>query len=126
MNGALHSEHVISRSGIAVFSKKVKIEDFQLSALRSAGVAFLSTTDCGAKALFSNATPKSLASRRFNWAECTPAMQSIQIFIATFLAKTVAKALHESSFCGTCATANSVKLRIFNGILVAPHLTLLK
>jgi hypothetical protein len=27
MNGVLHSEHVISRSGIAVFSKRGKIED---------------------------------------------------------------------------------------------------
>ena len=53
-------------------------------------------------------------------------MQSIQIFIATFLAKTVAKALHEGPFCGTSATAYSVKLRIFNGILVAPQFTRLK
>jgi hypothetical protein len=53
-------------------------------------------------------------------------MQSIQIFIATYLAKTVAKALHDFSFCGSCATENSVKLRIFSGILVAPHSTLLK
>src|ERR1051325_2114309 len=51
MNGVLHSEHVISRSGIAVSPPKV-IEDPHSLALRSAGVAFLSTTGRGAKALF--------------------------------------------------------------------------
>ena len=44
MNGVLHSEHVISRSGIAVSLLEKEIEDFALYALRSAGVAFLSAT----------------------------------------------------------------------------------
>jgi hypothetical protein len=45
----LHSEHVISRSGIAV-SPREQNRGIQLSSFRSAGVAFLSTADV-AKAL---------------------------------------------------------------------------
>lgn len=60
MNGVLHSEHVISRSGIAVSPREVKKRTSTPLALRSAGVAFLSTTTCGAKALFFlKRTPKS-------------------------------------------------------------------
>jgi hypothetical protein len=79
MNEVPHSEHVISTSVIAVSPGK-RIEG-SLSALRSAGVAFLSTTDRGSKAaLFSNARQKALASRRVNWGECTPEVRSIQFF----------------------------------------------
>lgn len=42
-----------------------------------------------------------------------------KFLFGTLPAKTVAKALHRIWLCGTRATANSVKLRIFNGILVA-------
>src|SRR5688572_21807071 len=60
MNGVLHSEHVISRSGIAVSPREMKARTFTLFALRSAGVAFLSTTSLwDESADFSNATPKS-------------------------------------------------------------------
>src|SRR5215213_4794718 len=52
MNGVLHSEQLISRSGIVVSPPRV-IEDTHSLALRSAGAAFLSTTDRGTKALFS-------------------------------------------------------------------------
>jgi len=58
MNGVLHSEHVISRSGMR-FLHESENEDNHSLALRSAGVAFLSTTECGAKALFYKRTPKS-------------------------------------------------------------------
>ena len=59
MNGVLHSEHVISRSGIAVSPREVKKRTSTPLALRSAGVAFLSTTNLwGESAVFSNARRK--------------------------------------------------------------------
>src|SRR5215510_5299693 len=92
MNGVLHSEHVISRSGIAVSPREVK-RGFHSLALRSAGVAFLSTTNVwGESAVFSNARRKA-GVPTVNWPECTPAMHSIQIFCV----KSVAGDLHPSS-----------------------------
>ena len=83
MNGVLHSEHVISRSGIAVSPPRV-IEDPHSLALRSAGVAFLSTTGRGAKALFFfKRTPKSPGVPTVIGPECTPAVRCIQIFKRT-------------------------------------------
>ena len=82
MNGVLHSEQVISRSGIAVSPMRVN-EDFHSLALRSAGVTFLSTTVVVRKRCFLKRTPKSLASRRLIGPECTPATKSIQIFNRT-------------------------------------------
>jgi hypothetical protein len=74
------------------FSTRV-IEDHHSLALRSAGVAFLSTTGRGAKALlFQNARRKALASRRLIGPEFTPAIRCIQIFYA----KTVAEDLHKN------------------------------
>ena len=59
MNGVLHSEHVISRSGIAVSPREMKKRTLTSLALRSAGVAFLSTTNVwGESAVFSNARRK--------------------------------------------------------------------
>ena len=101
------------------FSKRVKKRIHTLFVLRSAGVAFLSTTGCGTKALFSNATPKAWTFRRFNWPECTPAIQCIQIFLIFSWPETVAKPLHQKAFCGCHATADMQKPRIFDGILVA-------
>jgi hypothetical protein len=80
MNGVLHSEHVISRSGIAVSPREVKKRTSTPLALRSAGVAFLSTTNVGRKRCFLKRTPKSWRPDGFVGPECTPAIHSIQIF----------------------------------------------
>jgi hypothetical protein len=70
MNGVLHSEHVISRSGIAVLLES-EIEDLALYALRSAGVTFLSATGLWHESAVSNARRKACVPT-VNWAECTP------------------------------------------------------
>jgi hypothetical protein len=58
MNGVLHSEHVISRSGIAVSLLESEIEDLALYALRSAGVTFLSSTGLWHESAAFKRTPK--------------------------------------------------------------------
>jgi hypothetical protein len=85
MNGELHSEHVISRSGIAVFSTRVNRGPLTLLHFGCAGVAFLSTTDCGAKALYHKHYAEKLASRLVIGPECTPANQRRQTIIARLL-----------------------------------------
>jgi hypothetical protein len=70
MNGVLHSEHVISRSGIAVLlESEMRIS---LSMLFGAlALRFSQPPGCGTKALVSNARRKACVPT-VNWAECTP------------------------------------------------------
>jgi hypothetical protein len=118
MNGVLHSEHVISRSGIVVSPPKV-IEDSHSLALRSAGVAFLSTTGRGAKALFLQ-THAEKPWRPDGLLDLS-VLQQLGLF--KFLnepeLETVAERLHRSSLCGSRATHRSQKLRFLHGIFVA-------
>ena len=62
----------------------MKTEDVHSLALRSAGVAFLSTTSRGAKALFFTNARRKAGVPTVSWPECTPAIQSIQFFCANF------------------------------------------
>ena len=63
------------------FSTRGESRSSTLFALRSAGVAFLSTHEVMVrKRCFSNTTPKSYASRRLSCRECTPANECIQTF----------------------------------------------
>src|SRR6185295_4330445 len=59
MNGVLHSEHVISRSGIAVSPREVKKRTSTLLLFGALALRFFQPRTCGAKALFfSNARRK--------------------------------------------------------------------
>src|SRR5690349_17824223 len=91
MNGALHSEHVISRSGIAVSPESENEDDHSLlfGALAS---RFFQPQDVARKRCFINARRKPVPTVTC-W-ECTPAIHSIQFFCENFLTKSVAQDLH--------------------------------
>ena len=77
MNGVLHSEHVISRSGIAVSPREGKLRIRSLcSSERWRRVSFHHS--CGTKALFSQTLRRKAGVPTVCCAECTPA---IQIFL---------------------------------------------
>ncbi len=79
MNGVLHSEHVISRSGIAVSPRERK-EDFHSLLFGALASRFFQPRVWGESAVFKRYA-ENLASRRVSWGECTPAIQRIQIFL---------------------------------------------
>src|SRR5689334_15821210 len=95
MNGALHSEHVISRSGIAVSPESENEDDHSLlfGALAS---RFFQPQDVARKRCFINARRKPVPTVTC-W-ECTPAIHSIQFFCENFLTKSVAQDLHGPRF----------------------------
>src|SRR4029078_11092151 len=80
MNGVLHSEHVISRSGIAVSPREVKKRTLTLLLFGALALRFFQPRTCGAKALFFSNARRKAGVPTVCWAECTPAMHSIQIF----------------------------------------------
>jgi len=90
MNGELHSEHVISKSGIAV-SPRERTEDIHSLALRSAGVAFLSTTGLWDESAFSQTLRRKAGVPTGFLGLSLP--QQISVFKQLF-AKTVAVFLH--------------------------------
>jgi hypothetical protein len=66
------------------FSRRVKIEESLSMLFGALALRFFQPQSCGTKALFSQTLRrKALASRRLVGAECTPAVQSIQIFYET-------------------------------------------
>jgi hypothetical protein len=74
MNGVLHSEHVISRSGIAVSPRERKLRIRSLcSSERWRRVSF--TTACGTKAPEFKRYAEKLGVPTVNCAECTPVVQ---------------------------------------------------
>ena len=123
MNGVLHSEHVISRSGIRGFSTKVKTRTFTFLLFGALALRFFQPPGCGAKArfFFTNARRKA-GVPTVSWSECTPAMQSIQFFYENF----DWKLLREVSTSGPPVVRTQqppadllVNLRISLGTLVA-------
>jgi len=104
MNGVLHSEHVISRSGIAVSPRKWKQRTFTFLLFGALALRFFQPPGCGAKALFFINARRKAGVPTVSWPECTPAMQSIQFFYANFGGETVAEDLQIQSGCGMYAT----------------------
>ena len=94
MNGVLHSEHVISRSGIAVSLLESEIEDLALYALRSAGVAFLSATGLWHESAGFKRTPKSLRPDGLIGLSVLQWFTFFYVFLRTLTNKSVAKDLH--------------------------------
>ena len=95
MNGELHSEHVISRSGIAVVLHESE-QRTSHSLLHFGALAwrFFQPQGCGTKALFHKHYAEKLASRSVIGPEFTPANRRTQTFIALKLQKPVARSLH--------------------------------
>ena len=93
MNGVLHSEHVISRSGIAVLLES-EIEDLALYALRSAGVTFLSATGLWHESAGFKRTPKSLRPDGLIGLSVLQWFTFFYVFLRTLTNKSVAKDLH--------------------------------
>jgi hypothetical protein len=85
MNGVLHSEHVISRSGIRGFSTKVKRgHSLSCSSERWRCVSFNHLVVVRKRGFFCTNARRKAGVPTVNWAECTPAMHSIQFFCANF------------------------------------------
>ena len=80
---------------------------FPLSALRSAGVAFLSTTVVGRKRCFLKRYAEKLASRRVYWPECTPAIRIFLRISTEIYVESVAEQLQHAAGCGVLATLTS-------------------
>jgi hypothetical protein len=119
MNGVLHSEHVISRSGIRGFSTKVKRgHSLSCSSERWRCVSFNHLVVVRKRGFFCTNARRKAGVPTVNWAECTPAMHSIQFFYANFRQKLWQKIFKNTPVCGVCATAHSRsirKIRIFTG-----------
>src|SRR5262245_43573136 len=108
MNGVLHSEHVISRSGIAVSPRERKRgPSLPCSSERWRCVSF--NHERGAKALFFINARRKAGVPTVILAEFTPAIQSIQFFCA----KLWQKIFTSSGRCGTDATPGSIKPQFF-------------
>src|SRR5215216_3271668 len=91
MNGVLHSEHVISRSGIRGFLHESEMRvPLSCSSERWRCVSFHHKF-VGRKRWFLKRYAEKLASRRVYWLECTPA---IQIFLRNSTGEGVAEGLH--------------------------------
>jgi|SRR6185503_13980009 len=94
MNGVLHSEHVISRSGIAVSLLESEIEDLALYALRSAGVTFLSSTGLWHESAAFKRTPKACVPTGLVVMSVLQWFTFFYVFLRTLTNKSVAKYLH--------------------------------
>src|SRR5215208_4502868 len=103
MNGVLHSEHVISRSGIAVSPRGEK-RTFTLLLFGALALRFFQPLVVGRKHCILKRYAEKLASRRVSWSECTPAPVRIQIFYLVLTQKSVANLLHNHLCCGVWAT----------------------
>jgi hypothetical protein len=84
MNGVLHSEHVISRSGIAVSPTRVKTRTFTLLLFGALALRFFQPRVVGRKRCSLQTHAEKLASRRLVGLKFTPATRSIQFFYANF------------------------------------------
>lgn len=97
MNGVLHSEHVISRSGIAVSPREVKKRTLTLLLFGALALRFFQPRTCGAKALFSQTHAEKLASRRFVGLSVLQQCTLFKFFLK-FRTLTVAEDLHHLPF----------------------------
>src|SRR5690242_4289240 len=120
MNGVLHSEHVISRSGIRGFSTKVKTRTFTFLLFGALALRFFQPPGCGAKArfLFLQTHAEKLASRRLVGLSVLQQCTLFNFFVQTFDKNCGRTSSQVRAVCGVRATTHNrsiSKIRIFTG-----------